>query len=28
LMSTNLPKINAILRAAGLNEIETKGPIM
>jgi len=28
LMSTNLPKINAILRAAGLKEIETKGPIM
>src|SRR5204863_2285194 len=27
LMSTNLPKINAILRAAGLKEIETKGPI-
>ena len=28
LMGTNLPKINAILRAAGLKEIETKGPIM
>jgi hypothetical protein len=28
LTSTNLPKINALLRAAGLKEIETKGPIM
>ena len=28
LTSTNLPKINALLRAAGLKEIERKGPIM
>jgi len=28
LMNANLPKINAMLRAAGLKEIETKGPIM
>jgi hypothetical protein len=26
-MATNLPKINAMLRAAGLKEIESKGPI-
>jgi DNA repair exonuclease SbcCD ATPase subunit len=28
LMNTNLPKINAMLRAAGLKEIEMKGTIM
>src|SRR5678810_586806 len=27
LMGTNLPKVEAILRAAGLKEIETKGPV-
>jgi len=27
LMTTDLPKLNAILRAAGLQEIERKGPI-
>ena len=27
LMDTNLPKVNAMLRAAGLKEIENKGPI-
>jgi hypothetical protein len=27
LMNTNLPKLNAMLRAAGLKEIENKGPI-
>jgi hypothetical protein len=28
LMNTELPKLNAILKAAGLKEIEAKGPIM
>jgi hypothetical protein len=28
LMNTDLPKLNAILKAAGLKEIEAKGPIM
>ena len=27
LLSSNLPKINAMLREAGLKEIENKGPI-
>jgi hypothetical protein len=28
LMNTELPKLNAILKAAGLKEIEAKGPVM